>query len=221
MNSDSFVPFNKNVNSIRILVSMLGIFLSIAGIIHGYYEVLQGNKGTNGVLIQAIGKDYQNWMYGGEEAITLIPNFLITGLVTISISIILLIWTLFFINKNYGSSIFLVLNVLSFLTGGGIFQIVIFTLAWIFSTRINGSLDWWKNKLSQSTRDKIKNYWFILGVIGFIPFIVVQEIGIFGYVPGITDPEIIMNIVMSLLIVSLVLYTIAFICSLAFEIDKK
>ena len=220
MNSENFVPFNKSVNSTRVLVTMLGIFLSIAGSIHGYFEVLQGNKSTNGILIQAIGKDYQNWEYGGEEAITIIPNFLITGLITITISIILLFWTLFFIHKNYGSSVFLLLNILSFLTGGGIFQVVIFTLAWIFSTRINRSLDWWENKLSKTTRNKIKNYWFILGILGFIPFLIVQEIGIFGYFPSVSDPELIMNFVMILLMISLLLYIFAFICSIAFEIDK-
>ena len=127
----------------------------------------------------------------------------------------------FFIHKKYGSSVFLLLNLLSFLTGGGIFQIVIFTLTWIFSTRINGSFNWWELKLSQTTRSKIKNYWFLLGVIGFIPLLIVQEIGVFGYLPAISDSELIMNIVMFLLMISLLLYVVAFICSIAYEIDKK
>ena len=213
--------FGYDVNASRIIVTTLGIILGVTGMVHGYFEVLQGNKSTDGILIQAIGPEHQMWMYGGEEAITLIPNFLITGIITMCISVLVMIWTLFFIHKKYGSSVFLLLNILSLLTGGGIFQVVTFTMTWAFSTRINGSLDWWENKLSADLRPKIKNLWLPLTILGVIPYAIVQEIGIFGFVPGISDPEMIMNIVFLLLFLSLGLFILAFICGFAYELEKK
>ena len=212
--------FGYDINATRVIVTTLGFILGVTGMVHGFFEVLQGNKPTDGILIQAIGPEHQMWMYGGEEAITLIPNFLITGIITMCMSVSVMVWTLFFIHKKHGSSVFLFLNILSLLTGGGIFQVVTFTIAWAFSTRINGSLDWWENKLSANLRPKIKNFWLPLNLLGVIPYAIVQGIGITGFVPGISDPEMVMNVVFLLLFSSLGLFILAFICGYAYEIEK-
>lgn len=208
-------------NSTRTIVVVLGIILGVTGIIHGLYEIIQGNKATSGIIIQAIGSEQQNWLYGGEEALTIIPNYLITGIITIFVSLMVIIWTVFFITRKNGSLIFFLLNFLSFLTGGGIFQIVTFTIATVFSTRINGTLDWWENKLSENFRNKIKGYWIPFTILGVLPYLFVQEIGIFGIIPGITDPEIIINMVFILLFISLILFVFAFISGFAYEIENR
>lgn len=208
-------------NSTRTIVVVLGIILGVTGIIHGLYEIIQGNKATSGIIIQAIGSEQQNWLYGGEEALTIIPNYLITGIITIFVSLMVLNWTIFFISRKNGSLIFFLLNFLSFLTGGGIFQIVTFSIATVFATRINGSLDWWENKLSENFRNKIKGYWIPFTILGVLPYLFVQEIGIFGIIPGITDPEIIINMVFILLFISLILFVFAFICGFAYEIENR
>ena len=212
-------PF-KDINATRFTVTTLAFILGITGMIHGFFEILQGDKQTEGILIQAIGPEYQHWLYGGEEAFTLIPNYLYTGLVAVITGFAVIIWTLFFIHKKHGSLVFLVLNFVSFFSGGGIFQIVTFTMTWIFSTRINGSLKWWEDRISNNVIDKMSKYWFIINVMAIIPYLTVQVIGIYGYVPGISDPEIIINIVLMLLIISLSLFILAFICGFSYEIHK-
>ena len=39
----------------RIIVFTIGVILGIAGIDNGFFEILQGNTPTNGLIIQAIG----------------------------------------------------------------------------------------------------------------------------------------------------------------------
>jgi hypothetical protein len=52
----------------KIIVSTIGVILAIAGLAHGIPEILQGNRPTEGLIIQAIGPDHQMWQYGTEEA---------------------------------------------------------------------------------------------------------------------------------------------------------
>ena len=80
-------------HSTRIIVAVIGIMLAISGLNHGIFEVLQGNTPTGGVGINAIGPDHIQWEWGGEGAFTLVPNFLLTGLLAITISILVAVWS--------------------------------------------------------------------------------------------------------------------------------
>jgi hypothetical protein len=54
--------------STRIVTSVSGILIGLSNINHGLFEVLQGNKATEGFIIQAIGEEQRMWMHGTEEA---------------------------------------------------------------------------------------------------------------------------------------------------------
>jgi hypothetical protein len=71
-------PVNRTVH---LIVSVTGITLAIAGLHHGVFEILQGNRATPGVGIHSIGPEQMRWAYGTDDAITVIPNFLVTGAV--------------------------------------------------------------------------------------------------------------------------------------------
>ena len=100
----------------RIIVSTIGVMLSIAGMNHGVFEILQGNKPTSGLIIQAIGPEMNLW--GTEEAFTIVPNFLLTGLAAVLVSVTIMVWSVGFVHKKHGSTVFILLSVLSFLVGG-------------------------------------------------------------------------------------------------------
>src|SRR5208283_296635 len=80
----------------RIIVSTFGVTLGIAGIDHGFFEALQGNVPTPGLFIQAIGPASRMWVYGTEDAFTLVPNFLLTGILAIILSLAIMIWSIGF-----------------------------------------------------------------------------------------------------------------------------
>jgi hypothetical protein len=135
----------------KIIVSIMGTGLGIAGMDHGFFEAPHGNTPTSGLFIQAIGPANRLWVYGTEDAFTLIPNFLITGILATTLSIADMIWFIGFVHKKNGSRIFILLCVLLFLVGG-VAQVVMFILAWAVATQINSPLTWWRKALPRKTR---------------------------------------------------------------------
>jgi hypothetical protein len=87
----------------RITAATLGVFLGLAGSInHGIFEIMQGNTPTEGLFIEAIGKAHRFWTYGTEGAITVIPNFLLTGIAVLLVSLAVIVWSLkFFHTRAY------------------------------------------------------------------------------------------------------------------------
>ena len=139
MKSNSQSDLHKNKTT-RIIAGTLGILLAIAGFEHGLFEVLQGNKPTDGLVIQAIEESMRWWKYGTEEAFTIIPNYLITGICAMSVSVIIIIWSLFFVDKRHGTIVFLLLFILLTLVGGGIGFVPFFIVTWAYATRMKKPL---------------------------------------------------------------------------------
>jgi hypothetical protein len=181
----------------RIIVSTIGIFLGLAGIDHGFFETLQGNQPTTGLVIQAIGPAQKMWKYGGEEAFTIVPNFLITGILAIMVSIAILLWSVRFIHTKHGASIFGLLLVLLFLVGGGIAAPIVFgPPVWAVATRIDKPLAWWRKVLPQRLRGILARLWPYTLSISVICLMIGLYIAITGHVPGAdtSDPERILSI---------------------------
>jgi hypothetical protein len=179
----------------RTIIATIGVLLGIAGMEHGFFEVLQGNTPTDGLIIQAIGDAQQMWYYGTEEAFTLVPNFLITGILAMSISLAIIIWSIGFLHTKHGATVFGLLFVLLFLFGGGIAaQIVIAPPTWAAATRINKPLTWWRKRLPENVRRRLSGIWPYSLAFGSISFVIGLLIAIFGYVPGMSDPERVINV---------------------------
>ncbi len=131
----------------RINVVVIGIIFAIGGMSHGFFETLQGNTPTNGLIINAIGagNSWTRLTEGGEPAFTIIPNFLLTGILAMLVGVAIMIWSVGFVHKPHGPLVFLLLFVLLFLVGGGIGQVAFFIPAWLVATRIHKPLRWWQN----------------------------------------------------------------------------
>jgi hypothetical protein len=84
----------------KTIVSTVGVILGISGIDHGIFEILQGNQRTESLLINAIGPEHIMWEHGGEGAFTILPTFLLTGILAITVGIAMIIWSVWFIEKN-------------------------------------------------------------------------------------------------------------------------
>lgn len=208
--------------AIRIVAVVMSIMLAIGGMDHGYFETQQGNTPTGGLVIDAIGEAQRAWVYGGETAFSLIPNFLVTGLAAITVSIVIIVWAVGFVQTKHGATGLLLLLILLFLVGGGIGHIVFFPFTWAYATRINKPLTWWRTALPEgSARRMISKIWPWAMVIAFVLFLLTIEIAVFGYFPGVEDPEQLMTIVFSSLGLSLVFYLLAFISAVAHDIEEQ
>jgi hypothetical protein len=205
----------------RIIVSTMGVLLGIAGIDHGFFETLQGKQPTTGFIIQAIGPAQRIWVHGTEEAFTLIPKFLVTGILAIMVSLAIMILSVGFVDKKHGPTIFILLFILLVLVGGGIGQIIFFTLAWAVSTRINHPLTWWRKVLPGNIRQGLAKLWPVTLTIVSVCFLFALEIAVWGFVPGVSDPDQRLYICWSFLGIGLASYFLTFISGFAHDIQAK
>ena len=215
-------PVTKNTTNqaTRVITSVLGITLAIAGFHHGLFEILQGNTETGIGIIQAIGPDQLRWIHGTEEAFTIIPNFLITGIFATALSLFIAVWSISNIEKRSGSFTLLLSFVLLTLAGGGIGHVLFFIPLWAYATNINGSLRWWKKALGAKAH-KLSLYWSYLMVGSSLFFLMGLEISVFGYFPGITDPSWILTICWSSLLISFIMLNLAFISGYAYDLLNR
>lgn len=205
----------------RVITAVVGIMLAFAGLEHGLFEVFQGNKPTDGLIIQAIGESMRWWKYGTEEAFTLIPNYLITGICAMAVSIFIIIWSLWFVDKKNGTTVFLSLFIMLTLVGGGIGFIPFYIVTWAYATRIHKPLNWWRRILGRKLRRCLAAVWPYALVAGVFSWLILIEIAIWGYVPGQTDSEIISNISALFLLLTMVFINLSFISGFAFDIERQ
>ena len=187
----------------RVIVSTLGILLAVGGLDHGLFEALQGNAPTPGLLIRAIGPRQQMWTYGTEDAFTLLPTFLLSGIASIVLSLLIAVWAVGFVHRKHGSLVFLILSVLLFLTGGGVAQVVYFTLAFAVSLHIHKPVVWINQLLPKRSRGAFGRLW--PGCLAAFTLLsaAALEIAITGYAPGLHSPGLVLHFCWSLLAVGL------------------
>ena len=165
----------------RVVASTLGIFVGLAGIDHGIFEILQGNLATDSVMIAAIGPAQRFWQYGDEPALTIIPSFLVTGILAVIFGILLTIWSIKFIGKKYGAGILFLLGIILFLFGGGFAPIFMTIIASITAARINKPLKFWRAALPGFIRGFLGKIWLGTLLAFTLIFIVSVSIAIFGW----------------------------------------
>jgi hypothetical protein len=105
------------MNKLKVAAMALGVFTGLSGASHGPGEMLQGNVAPNSIVFQA-------WpgltALGGEPAMSIIPNFLVTGILTIIVGVLLAVWAAKFISSKYSGLVLVLLSIVMLLVGGGI-----------------------------------------------------------------------------------------------------
>lgn len=126
----------------KTVASWFGIVAGIAGIEHGYFEILQGNTKPESSMISSIGPpcvSEEVWN-ACEPALTIVPNFLVTGILAVIIGLLVLIWSAVFIQRKHGGIILILLSVALLLFGGGLFPPLIGIVGGIAGMKINKPL---------------------------------------------------------------------------------
>ncbi|NJN65916.1 MAG: hypothetical protein HC884_03960 [Chloroflexaceae bacterium] len=204
----------------RMNVATIGVIFGFSGMTHGFAETLQGNTPTGGMFINAIaaGSSWTRWSEGGEGAFTIVPNFLITGILAMLIGVVIIIWSVRFVHTPRGPLVFLLLFILLFLMGGGIGQVVFFIPAWAVATRINKPLNWWR-MLPAGIRSGLSRAWPGLLTVASLLILTSLGIAIFGYIPGVQDMEQMLNITLLMVGASLLFFLLAFVAGFARDIE--
>ena len=210
-----------NLNATRVIATTVGVFFGLfSGVNHGIFEFLQGNKPTDGLVIHAIGEAQRFWPEGTEPAFTIIPNYRITGILSVIVGLAIVIWSIRFLPGKHGRTVFLGLFILSFLVGGGIGQAFFFIPAWAFATRLDKPLTWWKKVLPPSIWPLLSKVWIVTLMLATIAMVIGLEMAIFGYFPGIIDPETLQNTNMLFVFSSAILFVVSFIAGFGHELSR-
>lgn len=110
-----------------------------------------------------------------------------------------------------------------FLFGGGIAAQVIFAPVTVAAaTRIHSPLAWWRKILPENIRPGLGRLWPVTLALGSLSFLIGLFIAITGYVPGQSDPEVIINICWAFIFFGgLGLYLLSFVSGFATDIVRK
>jgi hypothetical protein len=143
------------------LASVLGVYAGLLGAAHGFLEILQGSVATAGFMISAIGPPCQAetiW-HGCFPAVTLVPNFQVTGILALAVSLAVAVWAALFVGRKWGGPVLIALALLMLPVGGGIIPVVIGVVAGAAGTRIHTPPDRLAARLSGRSLGALAKLW--------------------------------------------------------------
>jgi hypothetical protein len=182
-------------NATRVTVSTFGAIAGLAGIEHGIGEVLQGNVAPNGVMILSWPRSDLFEILAGEPAMTIVPNLLKTGILTIAVSLVFLVWTTVFVGRKHGGLVLILLSGAMLLVGGGFGPPILGVIVGVAATRINAPLRWWGTHLSCSSRRLLARLWpwcLVAGVtcwLLLLPGTILLDLWM-----GVSNPELLVGV---------------------------
>lgn len=136
----------------RLVVSLLGLIVGLAGLEHGIGEILQGNVVPGELMFSSWPKAEVMKIFSGEPAMSVIPNFLASGILTILVSVVYMTWAVVFINRKHGGSILMLISVVLLFVGGGFGPPLLGIIVGAAGTRAGKPLTWWRAHLSPRAR---------------------------------------------------------------------
>ncbi len=122
------------MKKLALAATALGIFTGLGGASHGPGEILQGNVAPSNIVFQA-------WpgltALAGEPAMTIIPNLLVTGILTIIVGVLLAVWAAKFISRKNSGLVLILLTIVLLLVGGGLMPALFGIAAGVIATLLN------------------------------------------------------------------------------------
>jgi hypothetical protein len=162
---------SKN-RSTALFVAVLGTVIGVSGAIHGVHSALLGNIPTGGMLLPSIG------------AFTIVQNYLLTGILAVGLGIGVVVWTIGFVDRDYGPAVFAALSVALFLVGGGIAEVAFILLTALLATRIHHPLGGWQRAAQSPFGLALSRLWPYAIALAFSVFLIGYSMWLFVLPPG-------------------------------------
>jgi len=120
----------------------LGILAGLAGLEHGYFEFIQGNIPAPSLVFPSMGPPCvpERIWNACEPALTVLPNLMAAGILTLLLGLLIILWSVFFIQRKHGGVVLILLSILLLLSGGGIFPPLFGIIGGATGMQINRSL---------------------------------------------------------------------------------
>ena len=206
-------------NATRTMTSTIGVICGLSGLEHGFFEILQGNIApeihsiSGRPMIYAIGDVNRFWPYGFEYAYTIMPNYLITGILAMIFSLLVIVWSARYIQKKAGWFILILLSVFQYLVGGGAAQLGPAVIVGLVAVLINHPLKLRKEFVCLV----LGRPWAWLLAAFSIVFCHSIVTAVFGFFYGLKDPEVINQILYGMLYIMIGLLPLVILSALAHD----
>jgi len=155
----------------KIIVTAYGVILALAGIEHGIGEILQGNTKPNSILIKSWGDSELFSILSGEPAMTIVPNFLVSGVLSILIATLIIMWVLFFLARNHSGLILVLLSLLLLLVGGGFGPPLVGIIIGLAGTKLKSKFPLLQKKRKTRLLKLISVVWYFSLPVGILCYL--------------------------------------------------
>lgn len=215
---------NWRINSAtRVVASSIGVIGGgLAGIVHGFFDMLQGNITPSGIVINAIGPAQKLWPEATLHALTIIPNLFVTGICAMIVGLLIVIWAGAFIDRKYGARVLLLLSIILLPVGGGFGPSINGIIASLIATQISKPLTWWRTHLPDNVQNILVKLWPWALITYLLLFSSSVGLAIFG-IPLVWffSADTIYGILLSLGPISDVLLLVTILTAFAYDIQKQ
>jgi hypothetical protein len=109
--------------------------------------------------------------FGHEPALTIVPNFLATGILAMFFGLTVIVWSSVCVTGRFGATVLFLLSILLFLFGGGFGPMSLLIAAWTGATGIDRPLTWWRKRLPAGLRGALAALWpwFLGAALCWVP----------------------------------------------------
>jgi hypothetical protein len=178
----------------RVIASVFGVLAGLGGMTHGVGETLQGNVAPDGIVMNSWTQGPIATNMGGEPAMTIVPNLLVTGILTIIVSLAVIVWSAAFVQRKNGGLILILLSTTMLLVGGGFGSPIIGILAGVAGTGIRSPLTGWRKRLPVNGRHFLAKLWpWVFGACVMSGVFLVVGSVILVYFFGLNNPDLFSN----------------------------
>jgi hypothetical protein len=176
----------------RTTVAVLGLIAGMAGIEHGIGEVLQGSAPPPAVVIKSWPNTAAFDILGGEPAMTLVPDLLASGVLSILVGLVFSVWVTLFIHRKHGGLVLILLSLALLLVGGGFGPPLLGLILGLAATRINAPLDGWRTYVPAGLRKLLAQAWpWLLGACLVAWLSMFPGTVLLAHFFGVNDPAVV------------------------------
>ncbi len=184
-------------NATGVMTASMGGLMGMAGIEHGIGEILQGSTAPAGLMIQSWPGSAFFHSMGGEPALTVIPNLLVTGILAVFFSLAYGVWVIFMVQRKNGGLVLILLALGMLLVGGGIFPPIIGAGIGILRTRIQAPDRRCMTRIPAGLRRFLGQVWpgsFVVCIMAWLALF--PGINILAYFLRVDDPQITVSVIL-------------------------
>ena len=151
-------PSGTGIVTMANLGAVCGVLAGVGGLVHGVGEIAQGGS-TEGLAFDswATGRIAEN--LGGEPAMSVVPDLLLTGALTVVVSLAVIAWSVAFLHRRDSGRVLSVLVLVMLLVGGGFGPPALGLLAGLVVGGARADLTSWAPRFHGTLGQRLARMW--------------------------------------------------------------